>query len=538
MKKIAKFLLIYFLFGTKYKKNFLASYESLKKQKKIEDLIYKIKESVETYLVDKIIGKKNFKHSLNLKIDYSSTLNQFIFKYLVNNIHFNDKLIFSLCLNDAFYYPLPKSCLKIIEQNGVKINYFKSKLLWELFIFSNFFFNIIKLFYNFINIFKLKFKNEKNSTLIYLDSMPYIDFDKSDDKNLLNFYEWLANFLNKNYKINNKIVFIHDNKKILDKKNNYTSNFEVKFLKEYFYLGLNIKNYVLAIYNSFLIIFKYGFKFTLILDEIIKYKYIEKDKSILPHFAFFNNGNMTLQPMWSKLKNKLNEEMSFVFFYSTNIIPVVDKPKDCPNLYGFRLHSWDNYIFLNDNQRDWVEFSSKRKFKSTVINDYIPFEGKNTVIPATRKKRIAIFDVPPRDIFRFYNYYHMYNIYSLDFCTKFFRDVTSAIVDTLDDVEIFYKIKRNLSETSNDYKKLIFEKKKENNFHFFSEEISAQSLINSCDALISIPYTSTAYIGEKLKKPSIYYFPGDKKLDTSYFSNNIDQINNKDELILWLKKNL
>ena len=200
MKKIAKFLLIYFLFGTKYKKNFLASYESLKKQKKIEDLIYKIKESVETYLVDKIIGKKNFKHSLNLKIDYSSTLNQFIFKYLVNNIHFNDKLIFSLCLNDAFYYPLPKSCLKIIEQNGVKINYFKSKLLWELFIFSNFFFNIIKLFYNFINIFKLKFKNEKNSTLIYLDSMPYIDFDKSDDKNLLNFYEWLANFLNKNYK--------------------------------------------------------------------------------------------------------------------------------------------------------------------------------------------------------------------------------------------------------------------------------------------------------------------------------------------------
>jgi polysaccharide biosynthesis PFTS motif protein len=45
------------------------------------------------------------------------------------------------------------------------------------------------------------------------------------------------------------------------------------------------------------------------------------------------------------------------------------------------------------------------------------------------------------------------------------------------------------------------------NFQEFDPDISASALIENCIAVISAPYTSTALIGRRLGKPSVYYDP-------------------------------
>ena len=112
MKKIINFFIVKLLFGFNYKKKILKTHDILKKNNDIEKLINDAKDSIEEYF-----AKKN--NSIESK-DYDLSLTQFIFKNLINNKFFNEKLIFEKCFLENFYYPLPLEYLNWLLENTDK----------------------------------------------------------------------------------------------------------------------------------------------------------------------------------------------------------------------------------------------------------------------------------------------------------------------------------------------------------------------------------------------------------------------------------
>lgn len=529
MKKIIFFLISKILFGFDYKKKILKTHVILKKNNQIENLINETKDSIEEHF-----AKNN---NSTETIDYNLSLTQFIFKNLINNKFFNEKLIFEKCFLEKFYYPLPLEYLQILNKKGFKINFSLSKILWCSLIFIFFIYHLIKILNNYFVKTNNSFADNHN-TIIYLSSMPKIDPNDNLDNNLPSFYDWFANFFYTKKKIKNKIIFVHENNKIKNTNINSKKNisYEIIYIKNFLFRNLKTYKYILSIKESFSLIFARGLDKILILDEIIKHKYVSQDEESKPYYALFNMTNMTFQPLWSKIKNENNEFMDYIFYYSTNIIPLVEKPELTANIFGYRLQSWNHYILWNKNQKNWIEHCSKKKINSLIVDDYIPFEGKNINVLKNHNKKILIFDVPPRNDYIYYNYMHVGNIYTLEYCTNFFLDVTESIDKIYPQAEIIYKVKRDIKTINQKYEKLVFNvSNKIENFKVFYNEISAQSLIKACDVSISIPFTSTALIADYLKKPSIYYHPSPKPLVSNFSQKNNDQINNKRDLETWLK---
>lgn len=529
MKKIFFFFTVKLLFGFNYKKKILKTHDILKKNNNIEKLINEAKDSIEEHF-----SKKNNSKESEF---YNLSLTQFIFKNLINNKFFNEKLIFEKCFLENFYYPLPLEYLHILKKKGFKVNFVFSKILWFVLIFIYLIYHLIKIF----NIYFVASNNnlmDNKNTIIYLSSMPKIDPNEDLNNNLPDFYSWFANFFYTNKKTKNKIIFVHENNKIKNKEVNLKKiiSYEIKYIKNFLFRNLKTQKYILSLKDSFLLIFTKGLDKILILDEIIKYKYISQNENNKPDYALFNMSNMILQPLWSKLKNVNNEFMDYIFYYSTNIVPLVEKPELSANMFGYRLHSWNNYILWNNNQKKWIEHCSKKKINSLIADDYIPFEGKNIHMLKNYNKKIIIFDVQPRNDYVYYNFMHVGNIYTLEYCTNFLLDITQSIKKIYPQAEIIYKVKRDIKTINKKYLNLVTDvASKIENFKIFYDEISAQSLIKVCDASISIPFTSTALIADYLKKPSIYYHPGHKPLISSFSQKNDNQINNKHDLEAWLK---
>lgn len=529
MKKIINFFIVKLLFGFNYKKKILKTHDILKKNNDIEKLINDAKDSIEEYF-----AKKN--NSIESK-DYDLSLTQFIFKNLINNKFFNEKLIFEKCFLENFYYPLPLEYLNILKKKGFKVNFLFSKILWYFLIFIFLIYNLIKIFTNYYVAPNNTLIDNKN-TIIFLSSMPKIDPNDDLNNKLPDFYNWFANFFYTNKKIDNKIIFVHENNKIKNKEINSNKNisYEIRYIKNFLFRNIKTQKYILSVKDSFLLIYSKGLDKILILDEIIKYKYISQHIDNKPYYALFNMSNMTLQPLWSKLKNVNNEFMDYIFYYSTNIIPLVEKPELSANMFGYRLHSWNNYILWNKNQKYWIEHCSKKKINALIADNYIPFEGKNIHILKNNNKKIIIFDVQPRNDYVYYNFMHVGNIYTLEYCSNFLLDITESIKKIYPQAEIIYKVKRDIKTINKEYLKLVADlASKIHNFKVFYDEISAQSLIKYCDASISIPFTSTALIADYLKKPSIYYHPSNKPLISIFSQKNDNQINNKYDLETWLK---
>ena len=70
----------------------------------------------------------------------------------------------------------------------------------------------------------------------------------------------------------------------------------------------------------------------------------------------------------------------------------------------------------------------------------------------------------------------------------------------------------------------------------FDHQVSNSKLIQISDAVISIPWTSTAFIAKYYNKPSIFYDPTSKLDRKDRGRQGVDLIKGVNELESWLRK--
>tara|TARA_B100001250_G_scaffold414024_1_gene450293 strand:+ start:2224 stop:3831 length:1608 start_codon:yes stop_codon:yes gene_type:complete len=522
-------------FTRKFKLKIKKAYEKLKKEKRITS-IYNLKENLN--LIRKQKKKEIFDplfEKNNIDIDLS--FNQYIYAKFIKRSLFNANLMIALSNDTKFLYPLPKIYLDKISKI-VKVNYFLSITLFFFCISILLVSDLFRILFSCINYFKLK---NTNSDLIYLDNQPKIIINLEEKLKNDNFYY----FILKKFNFKNKVIFFHKNKEI--------KNFKVKDINQFIegiYTSNPIKPFLnlFNLYNfikSFLFTLKFlikcfyhnRFEMLLLLNEVFcYYQYLNLDKKY--SLCLFNNSSMIYRPLWTYANNENDENKVVLYFYSINQMPLLQEINNEKyyDTFGFSLHSWDYYLTWSKKHEEFLDNNTKQNKKYLRV-DYVPFQGEQKVLEK-QKKIITIFDVPPKKEFVYKLLLNPYNIYTLEYCTNFVND-TIDIIKNLDSkkFELILKIKRYNRYTNPTYIDFINKISLINNVKV-QKDISAESIINISDLVISLPFTSAAAVALNKGKKTVYYDPSGKISSKNLLSEDIKIISDKEKLYDWVNKNI
>lgn len=532
MNFIKKILSLFFF--NKYFENRLEkAYDILEKKKKINE-IYRLKANLQK-INFKLKSEKLNKFFNEYRLDVYISLYQFIYSRFINKSFFTSRLMFAIAFNKKFYFPLPKIYLDEIAKT-VPVNYLISKILFIFFIFSYFFYQILIMLRSFT--FFLKTKNI-DKKIIYVDSIPNLYSDTSNNSNCNDFFKWCF----KQFNLKRNVTFFHCNPDIKNKEINWGVHvYKTSYIKDPIANFLNFSNIIFFFISFFktikiclnLILLR-KIEFILLMKEFYffyLYKYIQKKYDL----CLYNNSNMVFRPMWTYLNDFFVKDSVIVYFYSTNQMPLLQElnKETYYEVYGYYLHSWDKYIAWTDYHEEWLNNFTNKKNKF-IRTSFIPFAGKHIVL-SQQKQNITIFDVPPKrdGIYKLLN--NPYNIYTLKYCISFVDDIFKSLPNNFfQTYDIILKIKKDYSNIHPLYREYLNNLGKKKKFKIISD-LSPESVIDMSVATISIPFTSTAITSLQKGKKTIFYDPSGKLTLSNSFEKKIKLLTSSKELKDWLCK--
>ncbi|RTY34214.1 polysaccharide biosynthesis PFTS motif protein [Chlorobium phaeovibrioides] len=254
--------------------------------------------------------------------------------------------------------------------------------------------------------------------------------------------------------------------------------------------------------------------------------------SSLAREYYFHNSGWIYRPLWSYEAERKGSSI-LLYFYSTNCEGFKRPDGYPPMSYGWKAMNWPNYIVWDEYQADFVRRAVGDEANITVAGP-IWFQSSCDDMPSIDKTGVAVFDVTP---FRssWYCLLGMDNeFYVPTVANPFLEDVNSVTQQS--GVLMLWKRKRNVGRIAHsEYRHLINQLEERSNVVLIDPDISANRVIESSFAVISMPYTSTALIAKEMGKPSIYYDPSGKLQKDDRAAHGVEIINNKEDLSEWVK---
>ena len=244
----------------------------------------------------------------------------------------------------------------------------------------------------------------------------------------------------------------------------------------------------------------YGFLF----PEAVNLHYVHAlNQKSLAEGYYFSNSNWYYKPLWTYEAEKKGSTVS-LYYYSTNMENFQYDEHKKKESHGLKIMTWNHFIVWDQQQEDYLKkFCPYANYTQV---GYIDFSGIEFFSLSNRKvKRLAVFDITPtRPTFYTMLGFAISPYYSEKLNLTFLHDIIEVF--NSDNWEILWKPKRNvdkkrISETFNQKQLNIFR----NKINIIAPNIAARSLVESSDAVISIPFTSTAILGKINGIPSVYY---------------------------------
>jgi polysaccharide biosynthesis PFTS motif protein len=435
-------------------------------------------------------------------------------QYLLSRIgsyNLNSELLRNLGThNSSFSYPFPKEWLRVIEKYGFKINYTKSFLLWNTFLFKSIFFGGFRLFneirLSIIEI--LSTKRESQGSYVYFDTLVSGNIPKNNSNSKsYDIISWFLEWEGRNHEI---LEICHSVKDV--DKNFKKSSQLIRYLPRVI-LPINrpfqLINYTL-----------WGVKVTtLALIELIRgnwwnclifpetiYAGLVKRQSIgsLANEYYFHNSSWLYRPLWTYEAEKFGSKVIF-YFYSTNAESFKLKEGYEIQANSWQLLTWNNFLVWDKYQKEFIERYAKKINEVLVVGPIWFSDNIDEDIPFDPNS-VAVFDVQPQRDFLYQKLAIESEYYIPSVANQFLLDISKVLSEI--EVKFIFKRKRNIGNKVHiEYKSFIDKLSKEGLLLEINPEISAYKIIKNCKAVISMPFTSTAIIAKELGKKSIYYDP-------------------------------
>jgi len=466
-------------------------------------------------------------------------IKQFLYSRLIN-FDFNAKILASIVNEKNISHPLPKIWQSYIEKCGIKIAKNKSTFLWYFFIVKNLTLGILLALNIFIQslrslFLKRKKFDEKHSFFLGLNDLALSgDLSLSNSRNCVNWY------VNEIYKSEDNITLYHQVKnQISTKEYNY---FKVVFSKNIL-PDISSLYRIVEFYANTLKYFLYCLKELVLGNQynallyfesinLIKINYLQNNE--LAKDYLFNNSYYLYRPLWTYGAEDKGSKILF-YFYSIPHISTLTKSYVSSEIdYSWTILTWSKYYIWNKEHKNLLQnlisYNSEFFISNPILlsNDSIEFDNLNNL-------GVAVFDIQPfaNSSYKLFGLEEEY--YIPDVVIKFLSDIQEVLSELK--IFMFYKNKREIKNKLHPNFKifknnqLIYNK----NVLILNPDISPVNLINNSLASISLPFTSTGYLGLYLNKPSIFYDPTGLVNNLNADANNVDIITGKNNLKIWIK---
>ena len=460
---------------------------------------------------------------------------QFLFSNLIT-IEFNKAILASVYNRKPIFYPIPPLWQGVLINNGVYISKFWCNIAWLTFVSEHLISGLLHIVRTVIYSIKLMGASEvafskPHSYFFNLSqSSLFLDENNFNSRNVLSWYMTL--------KGNQDFILMHQVNSLCSdfSFNNYVVSYNSHFLApitsfkglfNYFFWG--IKSTSFAFFN--LLIGKW--LFPLFLSESALLAHVNFiDKNLLAKDFLFNNSSAFYRPLWSYLAEKRGSVILFYFYSIPTFDNVIYMEKQKELIINNILLSWSTYFVWNDNYGDYL-----RKFigdmPNIISSGPILLSDSLVEFNVPKNKSISVFDIQPfrNDFFRFLGLAEEY--YTPDIAIRFLSDIKTVLSEF--GLILVHKRKRDVPKLVHPTYNIFLEEQKEDGFISIQPEISALKVIEKSIAVISMPFTSTAFLGTWKNKPSIYYDPTGLVSKNNPSSNDIPVINGIEELRIWVK---
>jgi polysaccharide biosynthesis PFTS motif protein len=441
--------------------------------------------------------------------------------------------------NTSVAFSMPSEWADTIEQYGFKVNRLISALMWRLYVLMMFLNGVLK-------ITKIIFSSLNFSEKYQIRIKPYIYFSELTANNLPKQVQWeiehniVSWYLQWDGRKTNVKTICHSAPNTFSKNLGdvelVTQRGPIPRLINANELSKYIGWALFSISLAFIDLFRNRWWHALLLNQSALSAQVRFAPSdLLAKEYLFHNSSWIYRPLWTYDAEQFGATITF-YFYSTNCEPFKQASRYPEITYGWRAMSWPRYLVWDEYQANFVRRCIVDQKEVNVVGS-IWFGSDLTQLTNIPSKAVAVFDVQPvRDSF--------YNLLALDFdyytprvANKFLMDIQEVLSDS--SCAMALKRKREVGMLAHPkYRFCINALEKKENFLTIDPNIDALSLIENCNLVISMPFTSTALLGKSAGKPSIYYDPLGFLQLNDRAAHGIPIIQGKDMLRTWMNEAL
>lgn len=218
----------------------------------------------------------------------------------------------------------------------------------------------------------------------------------------------------------------------------------------------------------------------------------------------FHNSGWIYRPLWTYEAKARGSQVTF-YFYSTNVEgfqPAIGRAE--PG-YGWRSANWPRYLVWDDCLADFVKRAIDPDAAIHVVGPIWFSTSAEAVAPFTGRT-VAVFDVAPFRSARYIELGLEREYYVADCCVPFLEHARKAAGEA--GCTMVWKRKREIGKLADvRYRRFAEQLESADDVASINPGISAVRVIEACDMVVSMPFTSTALIAKHLRKPSCYYDP-------------------------------
>jgi len=204
--------------------------------------------------------------------------------------------------------------------------------------------------------------------------------------------------------------------------------------------------------------------------------------------------------------------------------------------YGWKAMNWPRYLVWDEFQADFVRRAVGDDRNIAVVGS-IWFHSRSAELPKLSRRGVAVFDITPHRASRYCTLGVATEFYVPKVANPFCEHVSK--VTRSHNVLMLWKRKRNIGRIAHPhYRHLTDRLAKSDHVVLVEPDMAANLVIESSDAVISMPFTSTALIARAMGKPSVYYDPTGQLQKDDRAAHGIPILQGENELDAWLAFNL
>lgn len=216
----------------------------------------------------------------------------------------------------------------------------------------------------------------------------------------------------------------------------------------------------------------------------------------------FHNSNMQFRPLWTYIAESKGCEV-WLYFYSTNFQGFQRPDRSLAPKPEYAILTWPKYLVWDTHQDQFLRRVIHKDINTEVVGP-IWFTDGATPIPRTDKcLKLCYFDVQPVRQSFYDGLGIALNFYTIENAV---RDMTTVCdISKARGAQVLYKRKRDLGKTVHPrFLSLLRDPRVCDVLVRVDPTTAANRVIETSDAVISTPFTSTALIARQMGKPGCY----------------------------------